>query len=253
MNLDNSMYLNNNQMMNNPMFMNNQMMNNQMMNNQMMNNQMMNNQMMNNQMMNNQIMNNQMMNNQMGYNQMNMNNQMMNNNQMNMNAPMMNNQMNMNPQMMYNQANMNMVNFMINYMTLYKLFNKNNNQNNVFNMEIQRKSNTMTNKKSLPRTKDTISHALSPGYNGPRVNISFQTPAGFKVMMSVPENSKIGDILLEYLSVVGLGPDLLGKGIYFLFNGNKIKKADYNQTALQFGISHLSHIIVIDTKNLIGA
>ena len=207
----------------------------------------------NNSMYSNNNMNNQMyMNNQMMNNQMNMNNQMMYN-QMNMNSPMMNNQMNMNPQMMNNQANVNMMNFMMNYMTLYKLFNKNNNQNNVNNMEIERKSNTMINRKSLPRNNNMISHTISPEYNGPRFNVDFQTPAGFKVIMHVPINAKILNILLEYLSTVGLGPDILGKGIFFLYNGNKIRKEDYDKTAQNFGINDFSHIIVIDTKNLIGA
>ena len=175
-----------------------------------------------------------------------------NNNQMNVKNC---NQINMNKNMNnpnFNQMNLNMMNFMMNYMTLYNLFNKN--QNNIYNMEMMRKSKTQVgSKKSLPRDKGTISHMLFPQNNGPRYNIDFQTPAGFKVLMSVPINAKIGEILLEYLSVVALGPNVLGEGIYFLFNGNKIKQSDYNITASNFGINALTHIIVIDTKNLIGA
>ena len=175
-----------------------------------------------------------------------------------MNYPMMNNQMMNNPMNMYNpmlnnnQANVNMMNFMINYTTLCNFFNNNNNLNNL-NNESHMEIVTKTNKKSLPRNKENITHRLSPQYNGPRFNINFQTPTGFKVMMSVPINVKIGEILLEYLSVIGLGPEMLDNGIYFLFNGNKIKKRDYNITAQNIGMQTLSHIIVIDTKNLIGA
>lgn len=118
-------------------------------------------------------------------------------------------------------------------------------------MEIAKKSKTKKN--SLPKNKNISVHILSPQYKGSRFNIDFQTPAGHKVIMSVPMNAKISDILFEYLSVVGLGPNVLGEGIYFLFNGNKIKKEDYNKTAGNFGINMMSHIIVIDTKNLIGA
>jgi len=119
---------------------------------------------------------------------------------------------------------------------------------------MMRKSKTQVgSKKSLPRDKGTISHMLFPQNNGPRYNIDFQTPAGFKVLMSVPINAKIGEILLEYLSVVGLGPNVLGEGIYFLFNGNKIKKQDRNKTVQELGVTTLSHIIVVDTENLIGA
>ena len=205
-------------------------------------------------------MNNFNQNNMNNFNQMNMNmNMNMNNpnfNQMNMNYPMNINNPNFNQMNMNNcnqmNMNMNMMNFMMNYMTLYNLFNKN--QNNIYNMEMMRKSKTQVgSKKSLPRDKGTISHMLFPQNNGPRYNIDFQTPAGFKVLMSVPINAKIGEILLEYLSVVGLGPNVLEEGIYFLFNGNKIKQSDYNITASNFGINALTHIIVIDTKNLIGA
>ena len=72
-------------------------------------------------------------------------------------------------------------------------------------------------------------------------------------MMSVPKNAKVGDVLLEYISVVGLGPGVIGNGIYFLFNGSKIKKKDENKTVAEFGINDLTHIIVVDAQNLIGA
>ena len=72
-------------------------------------------------------------------------------------------------------------------------------------------------------------------------------------MMTVPINAKIGEILLEYISLVGLGPGVLEKDIYFLFNGNKIKKQDRNKTVQELGVTTLSHIIVVDTENLIGA
>ena len=105
----------------------------------------------------------------------------------------------------------------------------------------------------MPRNKEISSHFAFPNSKGYRINIDFTTPVGYKIMMSVPSNEKIGDILLEYISVVGLGPDVLGKGIYFLYNGQKIKKVDEKKTAQELGMNDFSHIVVIDVQNLIGA
>ena len=71
--------------------------------------------------------------------------------------------------------------------------------------------------------------------------------------MSGPINAKVGAVLLEFISVVGFGPGVLGQGIYFLYNGAKIKKSDENKTIEELGITDLSHIIVVDAQRLIGA
>ena len=190
------------------------------------------------------------------FNQMNMNNpnQINMNNQMNINNF---NQMNMNDLNMMNQLNLNMMNFMNNYMKLYQLYNNNGNNNNKNQgkMGITNNSNNSEGKKGiLPKDKQTITFTAFPQYNGLRCNIIFQTPAGHKVIMRAPINAKMGDLLLQYISVVGLGPNVLSKGIYFLFNGKKLKKEqDFNKTAQDIGISTASTIVVIDTENLIGA
>ena len=198
---------------------------------------------------------------------MNMNNQMFINNQMNMNNPMnmnMNfvNQMQMNNNMNMNNLMMNinpMMNFnnpmnmdMMYFFQLFQLYNTMKNKK-INNMNLQRSSNTQKIKSILPRIKQEKTHTFEPFYNGPRFNLDFQTPAGFKIMMTVPINAKIGKVLYEYISLVGLGPGVLEKGIYFLFNGKKIKKEDHNKTVQELGATSLSHIIVVDTENLIGA
>ena len=120
-------------------------------------------------------------------------------------------------------------------------------------MNIVKKSKTeVGKKKGLPRG-GTITHVVDPQNGGPRYNINFQTPAGFKVLMVTPINATIGDVLFEYVSVVGLGPGVIGKGIYFLFNGTKIKESEYNKTVEELGVTTFSHVIVVDTENLIVA
>ena len=105
---------------------------------------------------------------------------------------------------------------------------------------------------NLPKFKD-ITHFAFPQMGGPRVNLVFITPAQFKVKIIAPINCKVGDILKEYTNKVGVGPQLLGNGIYFLFNGAKIKKQDENKTIIQYGLAAFSNIIVLDPKFVIGA
>ena len=145
-----------------------------------------------------------------------------------------------------------MMNFMMNCMALYNFFN-NMKRNNYNTMEMHKPSIKGGKRQRLPRKQEKITHMVFPQYQGNRYNIDFQTSAGHKVMMSVPINSKIGDILLEYIAVVGIGPGVIENGIYFVFNGNKITKKDYNKTLTEMGISTLSHILVIDSQNLIAA
>ena len=105
----------------------------------------------------------------------------------------------------------------------------------------------------ISKIRGNVSHFAFPEINGNRINLVFQTPAGFKVVMSVPENVKMGKIFKEYAFKVGVGPNILGTGIFFLFNGRKLKKADENLTPQQLGMFDSSIIAVVDTKDFIGA
>ena len=86
-----------------------------------------------------------------------------------------------------------------------------------------------------------------------RTIIVFITPPEYKVILNVPAHKNLGEILLEYIAKVDVGPNLLENGLYFLFNGQKLIKADYNKTPIQIGIKDMSNIIVIDPKSVIGA
>ena len=215
----------------NPMMMN---MNNQMMMNNMNNQMMMNN-------LNNA--NNPMMMN-------NMNNPMMMNN---MNNPMMMNNMYMNNPMMMNMNNMMMNMNMNNPMMMMNLMNFSNNnlQNNENNSTVKRKSNTALGR--LPREKITEQFNPNIGNNySVKYNLIFSTPAGHRVIITTPIDIKIYDLLCLYMERVSLGPNLIGKGIYFLYDGRKLKEKDYNKLVKDFFQDRAS-LIVLDAGNLIGA
>ena len=205
-------------------------------------------------------MNNQNMN--MINNNMNINNQMNMNNQMNLNNPMyMNNQMNIN-NMNYgmninNQlfTQMKMMNMMMNCINNFNDFV--NEYNKMAKRNNEETKVDIINEKNAPKVKlprnGTTSHFGFPQINGNRMNIIFVTPAGYKVIMNTPINMRIRDILVEYGLKVGVGPNIIDTKIYFLFNGRKILKSDFNKTPLDLGINDQTNLIVIDPEFVIGS
>ena len=183
---------------------------------------------------------------------MNMNNNQMNmnNNQMNMN----NNQMNMNNNQMNMMNLMMMANCMNNMNKLVETFN-NLNKNNINN---QAKNNNNKNNKRkgiLPNKDDrfNVSNNAFPEIPGNRINIIFNTSTGHTFTLIVPEKVRIGLIFREYAQKVNISPNLINNGIYFLFNGRKFKNEAFNQLPEDFGVEDRSTILVVDTKNFIGA
>ena len=185
---------------------------------------------------------------------MNMNNPMM----MNMNSPMV---MNMNNPMMMDMnnpmMNMNMMNMMNNAMMNMNMMNLyQNNLSNSGNFSDNKNSSTKKNKSSLGRLpRDQVTTNYTPfiqDNNGINFNIVFSTPSGNKTIIKTPVNIKVNDLLYKYMEKIGLGPNLIGNGIYFLYDGRKLKDEDYNilvKNCFQDG----AHIIVLDAGNLIGA
>ena len=255
-----------NNMMNN---MQNNMMNN--MQNQNMQNNMMNN--MQNQNMPNNIQFNNLMNNFNMNNINNMNLQNMNNINMNNINPMvlqfmynfmlmMNPNINVNNPMNVNTNLMNFINsnpFFFQYFMMMQNNNcnnnmNNNNMNNNFNM-VQGNQNQNTQKYGLfdkPNpTNNSKSFFICPEITGSRVNIMFVTGTGIKTMIIAPINLPVRDLLREYIKRMGLDIGVLGKYIYFLFNGLKIN-INENKNIFQFGLNASNVIMVIDTSNLLG-
>ena len=192
----------------------------------------------------------------MGYN---MNNYNINNVQNNMTLMM--NWMNMYPilfqmyQNMMNNQNFNNMNQNNNNMTQLK-----NNNNNSFNMSLIRVSDQDLNQAKvtgggvLPKNiPNNTTIDLSPPFdNNLKTNIAFTTQKGQKVIIVCPVNMKMNDLFIRYITRMGLGPNVLGDSIFFLFNGSKINKND-TRTVGELGLISGSNIVVLDLKGVIGS
>jgi len=152
-----------------------------------------------------------------------------------------------------------MQNFFIDFyrktMALYQTFNQFKQINDSMNKIkiVQGGSQNNTKKLSrLPREKETVNYDPFMGYKGPKMNLIFETPSGHKTNIVCPINIKVYDLLCQYISKVGLGPNVIGNGIYFLYNGRRLGKNNYNSQVDQvFTIGE--KVVVIDFGNLIGA
>ena len=208
------------------------------------------------------------MNNMNPMNSMNMGNNMNPMNNMNMGMNPMNNMNmgnNINPM---NNMNMN------NFITMNTGMNNLNDPMAVqFNMLMQQFVNlqqsmnmmntfVMNNAKSnnnssdrLPKGKGETYVDPFANYPGDRINIIFQTPKGHKTTISAPLHVTVHEVLVQYIRKLGLGPAVLYDGFYFLFNGAKLSVRDEKKLVSDLSPTGQStlHVIVLDTKNLIGA
>ena len=208
------------------------------------------------------------MNNMNPMNSMNMGNNMNPMNNMNMGMNPMNNMNmgnNINPM---NNMNMN------NFITMNTGMNNLNDPMAVqFNMLMQQFVNlqqsmnmmntfVMNNAKSnnnssdrLPKGKGETYVDPFANYPGVRLNIIFQTPKGHKTTISAPLHVTVHEVLVQYIRKLGLGPAVLYDGFYFLFNGAKLSVRDEKKLVSDLSTIGQSNVnvIVLDTKNLIGA
>jgi hypothetical protein len=184
---------------------------------------------------------------------------MMNNNNFNpMAFNMMLNMMNvMYPNMGYNQNNYNfnmnnnafLMNSMMNWMNmnpnLLMMYNIMMNQNKNMNNNFKNQSNNSNNKfklvnvsqedlnqakvtgggiipKNLPN--NSLYNISSPFDNSMKANVTFTTQRGQKMNIICPMNMKMKDLFIQYVIRLGLGPNVIGDSLFFLFNGAKIPK-----------------------------
>ena len=192
----------------------------------------------------NNNMNNNMFNNNI--NPMNNNNMISNPTKMEIITHLMNqnaymqNQIEMNNQLIFKllQDNFQIPNF-------NNLF-PNNNLNlqgiNNFNMQ----NNLNINNSNEPNTTDDF-----PGYFGKRINISFSSSTGLKIIMRPPENIKISELLSKFMKRLKLDENLIDDKILFLFLGYRLKKNDQRNLS-ELGLKELSTIIVLDSTNIMG-
>ena len=175
----------------------------------------------------------------MGYNSNNYNYNM-NNSEDSMNLMM--NWMNMNP-LLLQMYNNNM--FQNNY-NMPQNYNNNNNLNNSNNNQANFNGGTNPN---APST----CYDLSQNSNEPKFNVVFIHQTGKKTMMICPYSLKVKDLLLQYISRMGLNDYVIGKEIFFIYNGLKIDEKEEKSIGKYFFQGMLQTILVVDTKNIIGA
>ena len=188
----------------------------------------------------------------MGYN---INNYNMNNQQILMN--MMMNWMNTNPIIlqMYN-------NVLSNYNNLNQNIN-NNNKNINMNNNVKRMNFVNVSKSDLEQIKvnggvlntnaaNFNLDVTNPFDNSPKLNIIFMTQKHQRAAIIATYNMKIKDLLMKYVSKLGLGPNVMGNSIFFLFNGKQID-INEEQTIRDYGLKAGAIILVLDVKEVIGA
>ena len=168
----------------------------------------------------------------------------------------------MNPNLMMNSMMGNGQGFMMNNNNINNnmMFNQNltnsmmmNNNINNFNISQGNANNTKIGILPRPDPNDNKTKAflICPNNMGERCNIMFITGAGLKTMIVAPINLQVKELFKEYIRKMGQDPRVLGKYIYFLYNGLKI---DINEpkTVFQFGLNASNVIMVVDTSNLLG-
>ena len=185
---------------------------------------------------------------------------------------MMLNMMNvMFPNMGYNMNNYNMnnyqnlMNIIMNNQMLFQMYQnmqKNMNQNQNINNFNNRMNFVNVNQNQMNNNQDTggalrnsnanFSYNVTSSMNSSQVtNIIFTTMKEQKANLIAPIDMKIKDLLFKYVTKLGLGPNVMGTSLFFLFNGKKI---DLNEekTIHEFGLEN-AHIIVLDPKEVIGS
>ena len=113
---------------------------------------------------------------------------------------------------------------------------------------LPRLNNNNNNNNSL---NNTTKYDQFPGNTNPRIVLMFISGTGLKVAMNVPINISVHDLFVAFIHRMNLDESVLGKYIYFLYNGNKLK-IDEQKTVLEFGFKESETILVLDTSNLLG-
>lgn len=168
----------------------------------------------------------------------------------------------------------NMMNWMYmnpNLMLMYNIMNNqanlniNNNPNTQVNNNINKLNLVRVSEQDLNQAKVTgggvipknIPNNIQVNISNPydpseKTNITFTTQKGQKMNIVCPLNMKIKDLLVQYVLRLGLGPNVLGDSLFFLFNGAKMNKND-ERSVFDLGLNAGSNIIVLDLKGVIGS
>ena len=166
-----------------------------------------------------------------------------------------NNFVNMNLGMnMFNNSNPMVAQWNAFFNNFFNQMAKNNNiQNqNRFNIWRNNANNNIPSNR-LPKLKQSEFADPFSQMPGPKTNVIFQTVKGYNVTIPAPLNIPMHQVLVQYMIKLGLGTGALYDGFYFLYNGSKIPIDDENILVGQIATTLHTHIIVLDTKDLIGS
>ena len=187
---------------------------------------------------------------------------------------------------MNNSMNMNMFNAMINYFNLYYSTMQNNmnnngggnnlmnrktsskmipvyqsiqsnnnyniNNNNINNINNYNNNNNKPNLNQTVRLKKVTFMDIFPEKFEQKMNIFFQTPEGHKINVLVPVTAKMKDVLIKFVTKIGLTENDIDNTIIFIYSARKIKKNE-NRTLNEMGILNGSIIITMDKSGVLGA
>ena len=85
-----------------------------------------------------------------------------------------------------------------------------------------------------------------------KVNINFQTTGGTRHKVIAPKNIQMNDLFKHYVQKIGLDESVLDNDLFFISNANKIN-INETKTIDEMGITDNHLILVMDSKNLVGA
>ena len=158
--------------------------------------------------------------------------------------------MNMNNQI--DMMNIMRMNFMLNMMNQ----NMNNNNNNNSNFFMANQPNMNMNGKNaiggiLPRKVGTEQFDPFPNQIITKYNITFESSAGYKLVIFTPINITVKELLKIFIRKAGLYEGVIGNQIKFIFNALYVDPSE-KRTINEFGMTDFSKILVIDSSNLLG-
>ena len=103
----------------------------------------------------------------------------------------------------------------------------------------------------IPKNEKINVVDLFPENKNIKLFLKFMYADSSKIIIKAPPDIKIKDLLLAYVKKMGINPNLLGKKIYFLFNGCKIN-INEDKDLISFGFRDWTTIIVNETNRMIG-
>ena len=84
-------------------------------------------------------------------------------------------------------------------------------------------------------------------------SILLAASSGLKILIKISKNKTLKDLFKNYAAKIGIGENVLGTKIYFLFNAETLEVNSNKKIKEVFGEKNLYTITVVDQNNVIGA